>query len=141
MSIIKLTKEDGITGRRETVEVDALRVAGVATVENYGGMSNYTRVRMEGAESILVFEPAHEVVALVRKAREASKPAPVKPAMTDAELIALAAMANVEAVQMAGDNVVAVAQGGSPWWQSQGTGIMPAGEALRVELGRRGIVK
>jgi hypothetical protein len=140
MSIIKLTKEDGITGRRETVEVDALRVTGVATVENYGGMSNFTRLRMEGAESILVFEPAHEVVALVKRAREASKPAPVKPAMTDAELVALAAMANVEAVLMAGDNASRAMNGYGPMW-ADGHGFMSAGTALFDELRRRGTMK
>lgn len=58
--------------------------------------------------------------------------------MTDAELIALAALANVEAVQMAGDNALRALNGESPAWRD-GCGYMPAATALRDELHRRGI--
>lgn len=55
----------------------------------------------------------------------------------DAELVALAALANVEAVLMAGDNQVRAGRGESPAW-AYGHGIMPAGTALQEELYRRG---
>ncbi len=58
--------------------------------------------------------------------------------MSDTELIALAALANVEAVQMAGDNACRIACGESPAW-TEGCGTMRATELLREELHRRGI--
>ncbi len=57
--------------------------------------------------------------------------------MTDAELIALAALVNVEAVLMAGDNAQRVQNGESPVWR-EGWGFMPATLALQQELYRRG---
>jgi hypothetical protein len=56
--------------------------------------------------------------------------------MNDAELIATAALANVEAVLMAGDNAIRALNGEYPMW-STGTGIMEYGEKLREELYRR----
>lgn len=58
--------------------------------------------------------------------------------MNDAELIALAALANVEAVAMAGDNQNRAINGQCAAW-SDGTGFMPATTTLREELHRRGI--
>ena len=57
--------------------------------------------------------------------------------MTEAELIALAALANVEAVIMAGDNAQRACEGYSPAWR-EGTGFMPATTALVEELQKRG---
>lgn len=57
--------------------------------------------------------------------------------MSDAEVIALAALANVEAVLMAGDNAARALNGEFPAWR-EGAGLMPASEALRMELYRRG---
>ncbi len=57
--------------------------------------------------------------------------------LTDAELIALAAMANIEAVLMAGDNQRFALFGNGSQWAS-GCGFMPAGTALYDELQRRG---
>lgn len=57
--------------------------------------------------------------------------------MTDAELIALAALVQVEAVQMAGDNAQRVVHGLSPAWTDGCT--MRATELLTDELRRRGI--
>lgn len=56
--------------------------------------------------------------------------------MSDAELIATAALANVEAVIMAGDNAQSAIEGLSPMWR-EGTGCMPYGTALIDELYRR----
>ncbi len=55
----------------------------------------------------------------------------------DAELISLAALANVEAVLMAGENAQREAEGLSPAWR-YGTGMMPAANALSDELLKRG---
>ena len=60
--------------------------------------------------------------------------------MNDAELIATAALANVEAVLMAGDNAQRAAHGYSPAW-TEGVGMMEYGEKLREELYRRERVK
>ncbi len=57
--------------------------------------------------------------------------------MSDTELIALAALANVEAVLMDGDNAQRLICNESPAWRD-GCGLMPAGEALREELFKRG---
>lgn len=56
--------------------------------------------------------------------------------MNDAELIATAALANIEAVLMAGDNFARQQTTGYPMWSS-GTGMMEYGEKLREELYRR----
>jgi len=61
------------------------------------------------------------------------------PETEDAELVALAALANVEAVLMAGDNAERALQGSLPMWRT-GTGFMPATEQLREKLFRRGLV-
>lgn len=58
--------------------------------------------------------------------------------MSDAELIALAALANVEAVQMAGANAFAALCNEVPTYR-EGCGLMPATLALQQELRRRGI--
>lgn len=58
----------------------------------------------------------------------------------DAELLALAAMASVEAVTMAGDNRAAEIRGDGPYWR-EGTGYPPATTALYAELQRRGLIK
>ena len=58
---------------------------------------------------------------------------------TDAELIALAALANIEAVQMAGDNQQRAHQGYSPAYVT-GMGWGIAGERLYDELHKRGIL-
>jgi len=55
----------------------------------------------------------------------------------DAELLALAALAGVEAVLMAGDNAHRALNNESPAWRT-GCGYMPAGDALRDELYKRG---
>jgi len=60
--------------------------------------------------------------------------------MNDVELIALAAVANLEAVQMQGDNDAARLRGDYPQWSS-GSGYMSAGTALYEELAKRGILK
>ena len=56
--------------------------------------------------------------------------------MNDAELIALAALAQIEAVQMDGDNQLRSLNGEHPMWTSE-TGKLPAGEALQEELYKR----
>lgn len=58
--------------------------------------------------------------------------------MTDSELIALAALVNLEAVQQAGDNNLRRLQGGSPAY-IVGTGGYYA-EKLDTELRRRGVL-
>jgi len=55
----------------------------------------------------------------------------------DAELLALAAMTNVEAVVMAGDNAARASRGEAPAWTT-GCGFMAAGTALYDELYKRG---
>ena len=60
--------------------------------------------------------------------------------MNDAELIALAALAKVEAVLMAGDNREAEMNGWLPPWRT-GTGMMNHSMALMDELARRAQVK
>lgn len=60
--------------------------------------------------------------------------------MSDAELIALAAMANIEAVLMDGENKDRQRNGYSSAW-SNGCGCLPAGSALYDELMKRGILK
>jgi hypothetical protein len=55
----------------------------------------------------------------------------------DAELIALAALARVEAVLMEGDNKAREDQGLSPAWSS-GCGFMPATSELQQRLYERG---
>ena len=55
----------------------------------------------------------------------------------DAELLALSALANIEAVLMAGENAQRTNQGYSPAY-TDGTGMLRAGEELRVELFKRG---
>lgn len=60
--------------------------------------------------------------------------------MSDSELVALAAIANAEAVMMAGDNQIQKMRGESPHFAA-GYGMMPAGSALYDELIRRGILK
>lgn len=60
--------------------------------------------------------------------------------ISDAELIALSALANVEAVLMAGDNACRALDGHAPAWRD-GCGMMPAGTALSDELYRRRIIK
>ena len=59
--------------------------------------------------------------------------------MKDEELIALSALANMEAVQMQGENDQRSAQGYSPAWVP-GCGYLTAGELLREELHKRGIM-
>ena len=59
------------------------------------------------------------------------------PEIATAELLALASLANVEAVIMAGDNAARKLSGESPVWR-EGAGMMPASEALREELFKRG---
>lgn len=54
----------------------------------------------------------------------------------DAELIALAALVNVEAVLMAGDNAARAINGYSPAW-TDGCGLMQYGAVLEEELRRR----
>jgi len=56
--------------------------------------------------------------------------------VSDVELIATAALANVEAVVMAGDNAQRAMEGLSPMWQ-EGTGVMPYTASLIDELYRR----
>lgn len=63
---------------------------------------------------------------------------PKGPTMSDAELIGLAALANVEAQLMAGDNASRMANEGVPRW-STGTGLMTASELLSNELWNRGL--
>lgn len=58
------------------------------------------------------------------------------PRMTDAELIATAALANVEAVLMAGDNAERALEGHLPMWRT-GTGMMEHGARLDLELYQR----
>lgn len=61
----------------------------------------------------------------------------MKPQETlDAELIAMAALANCEAVLMAGENQMRVDQGYAPAYRD-GTGIGEWGEKLRDEMNRR----
>jgi hypothetical protein len=60
-------------------------------------------------------------------------------AMTEAELIALSALANIEAVIMDGENKAREMNGYSPAW-SAGCGYMEAGTALRDELHKRGLL-
>ena len=59
--------------------------------------------------------------------------------LTDVELVALAAIANVEAVIMAGDNEQRKMQGYTAAWQS-GCGLMTAGMRLYDELQKRNIL-
>lgn len=56
--------------------------------------------------------------------------------LTDAELIALAALVQVEAVVMAGDNEQRRNEGYPPAWRS-GTVLMPHAKELEAELARR----
>ena len=56
--------------------------------------------------------------------------------MSDAELIATAALANIEAVIMAGDNAQRANEGLGPMWR-EGTGCMEFGTKLINELWRR----
>jgi hypothetical protein len=56
--------------------------------------------------------------------------------MSDAELLALAALVQVEAVLMAGDNAERAMNGHLPRW-ADGHGVMPATDALKQELYRR----
>jgi hypothetical protein len=60
--------------------------------------------------------------------------------MSDTELIALAALANVEAVIMAGDNASRARNNEHPMW-FEGAGTMQATSKLLDELYRRGIIK
>ena len=59
--------------------------------------------------------------------------------MNDAELLALAALVQLEAVQEAGDNQLRALNGESPAW-CVGCGGWYA-EKLRTELVRRGVIK
>ena len=59
--------------------------------------------------------------------------------LTDAELVALAGMAQVEAVIMAGDNAECALQGRLPIWRD-GCGYMPAATRLYDELYNRGLL-
>lgn len=59
--------------------------------------------------------------------------------MTDVELMALAAMAQIEAVIMQGDNDLRKLNNEIPEW-SNGHGYMPAGFALNDELIKRKII-
>lgn len=61
--------------------------------------------------------------------------------MSDAELIALAALANVEAVIMAGDNQQRAAGNPHGHYWATGHGLMPASAALEQELYRRKLLK
>lgn len=63
------------------------------------------------------------------------------PDVSDAEIIALAAVANCEAVQMAGENKSCEINGHGPAYCATGTGMMEAGEKLRDELFKRGVLK
>lgn len=56
--------------------------------------------------------------------------------MSDAELIALAALANVEAVLMQGDNDARKLNGYAPAW-TDGCGMMQYGMMVEEELYRR----
>ena len=56
--------------------------------------------------------------------------------MNDAELIALAALASIEAVQMDGQNQMCALIGELPRWTPE-SGKLPAGEALQEELYKR----
>lgn len=56
--------------------------------------------------------------------------------MNDAELIALAALAQIEAVQMDGENQMRALGGELPAW-TPARGKLPAGEALQEELYKR----
>ena len=58
----------------------------------------------------------------------------------DAELLALAAIASVDAVTMAGDNWAAQNRGDMPPWR-EGTGYPPATTALYDALQQRGLIK
>ena len=60
--------------------------------------------------------------------------------ISDAELIALAALAKIEAVLMDGDNHAKILFGECPLW-TVGGGYLEAGTELREELWRRGILK
>lgn len=66
-----------------------------------------------------------------------------KKTLTDAELIALSSLAQVEAVLMAGDNIACVANSKLPNWRVNALGLplMPASGKLREELIKRGILK
>jgi len=59
--------------------------------------------------------------------------------MNDAEMIALAALTAIEAVQMEGENQQRLQQGYSPAWVP-GCGCLAAGSALAEELRKRGIL-
>ena len=59
--------------------------------------------------------------------------------MSDAELIALAALVQLEAVQQAGDNQLRAQQGRSPAWGVDSGGYYS--EKLHAELVRRGALK
>lgn len=59
--------------------------------------------------------------------------------MNDAELIALAALANIEAVIMDGENQERALNNQVPAWRP-GTGYLPAGTSLWTELKRRKII-
>ena len=59
---------------------------------------------------------------------------------TDAEMMALAALAQCEAVKMAGDNEQRRSEGYSPMWR-EGCGLMEAGMKLNDILIKRGILK
>lgn len=59
--------------------------------------------------------------------------------VTDTELLALAALAQVESVLMAGDNAERAAREEMPAWR-EGCGFMPAGAKLREELAKRGVL-
>lgn len=60
--------------------------------------------------------------------------------MTDAELLALAALVQVDAVTMAGDNAARALNQEYPMW-SHGTGFPEATLKLQEELYRRGIIR
>lgn len=76
---------------------------------------------------------AHDTVVAMDTTKPATR-------LTDAELVALAAMAQVEAVIMAGDNAERVSQGLWPTWRT-GCGYMPAATKLYDELCSRGILQ
>jgi len=59
--------------------------------------------------------------------------------LSDTELLALAAIANNEAIIMAGDNQNRAYRQEPAMW-SNGTGYMEATEKLRIELYNRGIL-
>lgn len=67
-----------------------------------------------------------------------STPNTPTPTHTDAELIALAALVNIEAVLMAGDNQQRALNGESPAWR-EGCGFMPATNELQQSLYKKGI--